>query len=71
MQLTQFCCMEAQGIALLTMTGCGSSRRVTILYMVYISTMLVLFMNFKKQNYKKPVTEKPDADAKAAPKKTK
>jgi len=54
-QLTQFCLMEAQGVALLTMEGCGASRRVTILYMVYISTMLVLFMNFKRQNYKKPV----------------
>lgn len=53
-QLTQFCLMESQGVALLTMDGCGSSRRVTILYMVYISTMLVLFMNFKRQNYTKP-----------------
>jgi len=53
-QLTQFCCMESQGVALLVMEGCGSPRRVTILYMVYISTMLVLFMNFKNQNYKKP-----------------
>merc|ERR1712146_513637 len=52
-QLTQFCLMELQGVALLTMNGCGSSRRVTILYMVYISTMLALFMNFKRQNYKK------------------
>merc|ERR1719482_1160375 len=52
-QLTQFCLMEAQGVALLTMDGCGSSRRVTTLYMVYISTMLILFMNFKIQNYKK------------------
>jgi len=57
-QLTQFCCMELQGVALLTMSGCGSSRRVTILFMVYISTMLVLFMNFKRQNYKKPATDK-------------
>jgi len=57
-QLTQFCCMELQGVALLTMDGCGSSRRVTILFMVYISTMLILFMNFKMQNYKKPVTKK-------------
>jgi elongation of very long chain fatty acids protein 4 len=53
-QLTQFCCMEAQGVALLYMEGCGSPRNVTIMYMVYISTMLVLFMNFKRQNYKKP-----------------
>jgi len=49
--------MELQGVALLTMNGCGSSRRVTILFMVYISTMLVLFMNFKRQNYKKPVAK--------------
>jgi len=56
-QLTQFCLMELQGVALLTMNGCGSSRRVTILFMVYISTMLVLFMNFKRQNYKKPVAK--------------
>merc|ERR1711865_442582 len=64
-QLTQFCLMEAQGVALLTMNGCGASRPVTILYMVYISTMLVLFMNFKNQNYKKPTTAKTgDADAK-------
>lgn len=57
-QLTQFCLMETQGVALLTMNGCGASRPVTILYMVYISTMLVLFMNFKRQNYKKPADSK-------------
>jgi len=62
-QLTQFCLMETQGVALLTMSGCGSPRRVTILYMVYISTMLVLFMNFKRQNYKKPSKEAPKKDA--------
>merc|ERR1719440_784895 len=70
-QLTQFCLMELQGVALLTMNGCGSSRRVTILYMVYISTMLVLFMNFKRQNYKKSVKNAQnkisDPDAKRAP----
>merc|ERR1719345_406049 len=54
-QLTQFCCMEVQGLALLFMDGCRSSRKVTIMFMIYISTMLVLFMNFKRQNYKKPV----------------
>lgn len=57
-QLTQFCLMETQGVALLTMNGCGASRPVTILYMVYISTMLVLFMNFKRQNYKQPTATK-------------
>jgi elongation of very long chain fatty acids protein 4 len=65
-QLTQFCLMEAQGVALLTMNGCGASRPVTILYMVYISTMLVLFMNFKNQNYKKPAA-KADATKEATP----
>lgn len=64
-QLTQFCLMETQGVALLTMSDCGSPRRVTILYMVYISTMLILFMNFKRQNYKK--TAKNAADAKSEP----
>jgi elongation of very long chain fatty acids protein 4 len=74
-QLTQFCCMELQGVALLTMNGCGSPRRVTILYMVYISTMLILFMNFKRQNYKKTsknTSDKiadPDAKSTPAPKK--
>jgi len=70
-QLTQFCLMELQGVALLTMDGCGSSRRVTILYMVYISTMLILFMNFKMQNYKKSAKNAQnrisDPDAKRAP----
>jgi len=56
-QLVQFCCMEAQGVALLVMDGCGSSRRVTILYMVYISTMLILFMNFYLKNYTKPANK--------------
>merc|ERR1740117_1375683 len=63
-QLTQFCLMELQGIALLAMNGCGASRPVTILYMVYISTMLVLFMNFKRQNYKKPADVKKSETAK-------
>jgi elongation of very long chain fatty acids protein 4 len=65
-QLTQFCIMETQGVALLTMPNCGSPRRVTILYMVYISTMLVLFMNFKRQNYKKGGKGKEDKAAPAA-----
>jgi len=60
-QLIQFCCMESQGVALLVMDGCQSPRKVTIVYMVYISTMLMLFMNFKSQNYKKPAPVKKDA----------
>jgi len=66
MQLIQFCCMEAQGIALLVGTNCGSPRRVIILYMVYISTMLMLFMNFKRKNYssqKKSKKEKGDVSS--------
>lgn len=57
-QLTQFCLMEAQGVALLTMKGCGSPKPVIMMYMAYISTMLALFLNFKAQNYKKPEGKK-------------
>jgi fatty acid desaturase/cytochrome b involved in lipid metabolism len=49
-QLIQFCCMELQGACLL-FGDCGSPRNVTILYMVYISTMLVLFLDFKRRTY--------------------
>jgi elongation of very long chain fatty acids protein 4 len=51
-QITQFFCMEIQGAALLILPDCGSPKKVTILYMVYISTMVALFMNFKNKNYK-------------------
>jgi elongation of very long chain fatty acids protein 4 len=50
MQLIQFCCMEGQG-AWLLFGDCASPRRVTILYMVYVSTMLVLFLDFKRRTY--------------------
>ena len=50
-QLVQFCCMEVQGSCLLFLPGCGAPRNVTILYMVYISTMLVLFLDFKRRTY--------------------
>jgi fatty acid desaturase len=52
-QLIQFCLMELQGFFLLSgvMGTCGSPRNVTILYMVYISTMLILFMDFKRRAY--------------------
>eukprot|EP00929_Paragymnodinium_shiwhaense_P039939 TRINITY_DN208_c0_g3_i1.p1 TRINITY_DN208_c0_g3~~TRINITY_DN208_c0_g3_i1.p1 ORF type:complete len:772 (-),score=198.11 TRINITY_DN208_c0_g3_i1:118-2433(-) len=49
-QLMQFCCMEAQGLYLLCF-GCNSPNRITVLYMVYISTMLALFMDFKRRAY--------------------
>jgi len=49
-QLIQFCCMEAQG-AWMLMFNCESPRNVVILYMVYISTMLVLFLDFKRRTY--------------------
>jgi len=49
-QLIQFCCMETQG-AYIIFGGCGSPRNVVILYMVYISTMLALFLDFKRRTY--------------------
>jgi elongation of very long chain fatty acids protein 4 len=49
-QLVQFCCMEMQGAALL-LGGCPFPKRVTILYMGYITTMLALFLNFKRATY--------------------
>jgi len=66
-QLTQFCCMEVQGVAILTMQGCGSSKRITIAYMVYILTMLALFLNFKAQNYKKPAAKKENGSKETTP----
>eukprot|EP00929_Paragymnodinium_shiwhaense_P039940 TRINITY_DN208_c0_g4_i1.p1 TRINITY_DN208_c0_g4~~TRINITY_DN208_c0_g4_i1.p1 ORF type:complete len:754 (-),score=204.61 TRINITY_DN208_c0_g4_i1:235-2496(-) len=49
-QLIQFCCMEAQGLYILCF-GCNSPTRIVVLYMVYISTMLALFMDFKRRAY--------------------
>merc|ERR1719487_121837 len=46
-QLIQFCCMETQGVYLLV-GGCDTPRNVVILYMLYISTMLALFLDFKR-----------------------
>merc|ERR1740121_733289 len=51
-QLIQFCCMETQG-AYILLNGCDSPKNIVILYMVYISTMLALFMNFKAKTYGK------------------
>lgn len=70
-QITQFFCMEFQGLALLLMEGCGAPRKVTIMYMVYISTMVVLFTNFKNKNYKpsKPAegSDKPKVSSGSVP----
>lgn len=64
-QLVQFVCMETQG-AYILYNGCDSPRNIVIMYMAYISTMLVLFMNFKRQNYSstKKSTEKRSEDTK-------
>jgi len=51
-QLIQFCSMEGQG-AYLLWNKCVAPRNITILYMLYISTMLVLFLDFKKKTYAK------------------
>jgi len=64
-QLIQFCCMEAQGFCLV-FGGCAFPRNMTILYMVYISTMLALFLDFKRRTYSS--TKKAKADT-IAPKK--
>jgi len=58
-QLVQFCCMEAQGFCLV-FGGCAFPRNVTILYMVYISTMLALFLDFKRRTYSSAKKSKTD-----------
>jgi len=63
-QLIQFCCMEAQGLYMLCF-GCSSPNRITVLYMVYISTMLALFMDFKRRAYSSAKKAKKDNAAKA------
>eukprot|EP00933_Yihiella_yeosuensis_P042109 TRINITY_DN3660_c1_g1_i1.p1 TRINITY_DN3660_c1_g1~~TRINITY_DN3660_c1_g1_i1.p1 ORF type:complete len:735 (-),score=161.89 TRINITY_DN3660_c1_g1_i1:306-2510(-) len=59
-QLVQFCCMELQGAYLLC-NSCPAPSRITVLYMLYISTMLALFMDFKRRTYsqkpKKPLAK--------------
>lgn len=50
-QLLQFCCMELQG-AYLVLMGCEFPNRVVIMYMIYIATMLGLFLDFKRRTYK-------------------
>uniref|UniRef100_A0A7S0ZZB3 Elongation of fatty acids protein n=1 Tax=Noctiluca scintillans TaxID=2966 RepID=A0A7S0ZZB3_NOCSC len=50
MQLIQFVCMESQG-AYILLFGCPSPSKIVIFYMVYISTMLILFADFKRRTY--------------------
>jgi len=64
-QLIQFCCMETQGLCLVA-GGCAFPSRITILYMVYISTMLVLFWDFKRRAYSSSKKAKAEAPAPAA-----
>jgi elongation of very long chain fatty acids protein 4 len=59
-QLLQFCCMETQGFCLV-FGGCAFPRNVTILYMVYIVTMLVLFLDFKRKAYSSSKKSKAEA----------
>jgi elongation of very long chain fatty acids protein 4 len=58
-QLFQFCCMELQGLVLL-LGNCESPRNVTILYMVYISTMMILFLDFFFKSYSKKPSKPAD-----------
>jgi len=52
MQLIQFVCMISQGMYILAM-GCPYPTNITRLYVVYIMSMLMLFMNFKRKAYGK------------------
>eukprot|EP00056_Hartaetosiga_gracilis_P005470 m.84940 g.84940 ORF g.84940 m.84940 type:complete len:322 (-) comp12176_c1_seq1:1522-2487(-) len=50
-QLTQFVCMLAQGAYSLTF-GCPYPKNIVIMYILYLFTMLYLFMDFHKKTYK-------------------
>ena len=52
MQLIQFSCMLIQGSYLL-IKDCPYPRNMTWIYMFYITSMFLLFSNFKKKTYKK------------------
>merc|ERR1719160_245410 len=49
-QLIQFCCMELQG-GYIVLNSCPAPHRLTIVYMLYIATMLALFLDFKRRTY--------------------
>jgi len=63
LQLFQFCCMEVQGFILL-FGNCGAPRNVTILYMVYISTMMILFLDFFFKSYSSKSSKSAKAELK-------
>merc|ERR1719285_639090 len=52
MQLIQFVCMMTQAVVLLYMR-CPYPENITKLYLVYIMSQFLLFMNFKKKAYGK------------------
>jgi len=52
MQLIQFVCMISQGVYILAM-ACPYPTNITRLYIVYILSMLALFMNFRRKAYGK------------------
>lgn len=52
MQLIQFSCMLIQG-AYLLLKQCPYPRNITWIYLFYITSMFLLFSNFKKKTYKK------------------
>jgi elongation of very long chain fatty acids protein 4 len=64
LQLFQFCCMEVQGLVLL-LGNCESPRNITILYMVYISTMMILFLDFFFKSYSKKPSKSATTDSAA------
>jgi|EP00427_Karlodinium_veneficum_P019674 elongation of very long chain fatty acids protein 4 len=65
LQLFQFCCMELQGLVLL-LGSCDSPRNITILYMVYISTMMILFLDFFFKSYSSGKSSKSAKSASAS-----
>jgi elongation of very long chain fatty acids protein 4 len=65
LQLLQFCCMELQGFILL-FGNCESPRNMTILYMVYISTMMILFLDFFFKSYSSKSSKSAKTESKKA-----
>lgn len=57
MQLVQFVCMNAQAIYILQ-NDCPFPRRITTVYLFYIISLFVLFMNFFLASYCKKKTKK-------------
>jgi len=51
MQLLQFCFIFIQGLTALSIDNCGFPDTFKVLQMLYMITMLILFMNFYLKNY--------------------